>query len=107
MHMGIHIVIISMILFFVLFFGIGFLLNEMLRMSWIMAIICPFVFILFIDNVRFVSYFTSPASSFINLKEHIFSLASADILILSSGMIGAIFSGFATKTLRKKGYRLF
>lgn len=107
MHMGIHIVIISMILFFVLFFGIGFLLNEMLRMSWIMAILCPFVFILFIDRVHLISYFTSPKTSFIDLKERIISLASADILILSSGLIGAILSGFATKILRKKGYRLF
>lgn len=107
MEMGLHVLIISMILFFVLFFGIGFLLNMMLRMSWMMAIISPIVFILFIDKVRFIEYFTSPASSFIDLKDRVLSLTLADILILSSGLAGAILVGIVVKLLRKKGYQMF
>jgi len=107
MQMSLPVVLISMLLFFVLFFGIGFLLNMLLRMSWIMAILCPFVFILIIDDVRFVEYFTAPAASFGALKERIFTLPPADIVILSSGLLGAILSGIAIRALRAKGYQMF
>lgn len=107
MQMNIVVLIISMILFFVLFFGIGFILNMLLRMSWVMAIVYPIVAIFIIDDVRFIDYFTNSKMAFSSLGEKITSLASADILILSSGLAGAILAGFAIKLLRKKGYRMF
>ncbi|MRX73200.1 hypothetical protein GJU40_13705 [Bacillus lacus] len=96
-----------MLLFFVLFFGIGFLLNMLLRMTWIMAIIYPIVCILIIDNVRLVQYFTAPGASFSALGDKILSLAAADILILCSGLAGAIAAGFVMIALRKRGYQMF
>jgi hypothetical protein len=99
--------IISMLLFFVLFFGIGFLLNMLLRMSWIMAVIYPLISILIIDKVRFIEYFTNSGEAFSDLFARISSLAVADILILSSGMIGAILAGIVIRLLRKKGYQMF
>ena len=107
MQMSLPVVLISMLLFFVLFFGIGFLLNMLLRMSWIMAILSPFVFILIIDDVKFINYFTAPAASFGALKERIIALPPADIIILSSGLLGAILSGVVIRTLRAKGYQMF
>ena len=99
--------IISMLLFFVLFFGIGFLLNMLLRMSWIMAVIYPLIAIFIIDQVRFIEYFTNSGEAFTDLGKRIFSLAMADILILSSGLAGAILAGIVIRLLRKKGYQMF
>ncbi|MDQ0270860.1 YuiB family protein [Cytobacillus purgationiresistens] len=107
MQMTIFILPISMLLFFVLFFGIGFILNMLLRMSWIMAVIYPFITILIIDKVRFIEYFNNTKDSFSSLWTEITSLAIADVLILSSGMAGAIVAGIVIKMLRNRGYRMF
>jgi purine-cytosine permease-like protein len=99
--------IISMLLFFVLFFGIGFLLNMLLRMSWIMAIVYPLIAIFIIDQVRFIEYFTNSGEAFSDLGQKLASLAMADVLILSSGLAGAILAGIVIRLLRKKGYQMF
>jgi hypothetical protein len=99
--------IISMLLFFVLFFGIGFLLNMLLRMSWIMAVIYPLIAIFIIDKVRFIDYFTNSADAFTDLGTRLSRLAAADVLILSSGLAGAILAGVIIKLLRKNGYQMF
>jgi hypothetical protein len=105
--MPIWVVMISMLLFFVLFFGIGFLLNMLLRMSWIMAIIYPLITVFIVDKVRFIEYFTNSKVAFSELGEKISSLATADLLILSSGFAGAIVAGVVIKMLRKSGYQMF
>lgn len=107
MQMTIFVLPISMLLFFVLFFGIGFILNMLLRMSWIMAIIYPIIAIMIIDKVRFIEYFKNAKASFASLGTELSSLAMADVLILSSGMAGAIVAGITIRILRKKGYRMF
>ena len=107
MQMTIFILPISMLLFFVLFFGIGFILNMLLRMSWIMAIIYPIISILIIDKVRFIEYFTNGKEAISSLGSELSQLATADVLILSSGLAGAIGAGVTIKMLRKKGYQMF
>lgn len=107
MQMSIVVLIISVVLFFVLFFGIGFLLNMLLRMSWIMTIIYPIVAVFIIDKVRFVEYFTNTGYAIKDLGHRFLSLGSADVIILSSGLAGAIASGIAIKLLRKNGYVMF
>jgi len=107
MQMTIFTLPISMILFFVLFFGIGFILNMLLRMSWIMAIIFPVVALLIIDKVRFIEYFTNTGEAFSSLGHELSQLVTVDILILSSGLAGAIVAGIVIKMLRKKGYQMF
>jgi purine-cytosine permease-like protein len=107
MQMPIHVILISMLLFFVLFFGIGFLLNMLLRMTWIMAIIYPIVTIFIVDDVRFIDYFRSAGESFSELGTKLSRLATADLLILGSGLAGAILAGYVMRVLRKKGYRMF
>ena len=107
MPMTIFILPISMLLFFVLFFGIGFILNMLLRMSWIMAIVYPIIAIFIIDKVRFIEYFTNTKKAFSSLGTELSQLAMADILILSSGLVGAIGAGITIKLLRKKGYQMF
>lgn len=105
--MSIVVLIISIVLFFVLFFGIGFILNMLLRMSWVMAIIYPIVAIFIIDKVSFLDYFTNTGTAFVDLGHRLSSLATADILILLSGLAGAIAAGFTIKLLRKNGYQMF
>lgn len=107
MQMNIIVLIISVLLFFVLFFGIGFLLNMLLRMSWIMAIIYPIIAVFIIDKVRFIEYFTKSRWAFSQLGHRFTSLGSADIIILLSGLAGAITAGIAIKLLRKNGYAMF
>jgi hypothetical protein len=99
--------IISIVLFFVLFFGIGFILNMLLRMSWVMAVVYPLVVIFIVDKVDFSEYFTDTKAAFADLGHRIVTLAAADIIILVSGMAGAIAAGFTIKKLRKSGYQMF
>ncbi|WP_425388462.1 YuiB family protein [Bacillus solimangrovi] len=96
-----------MLLFIVLFFGIGFLLNMILRMTWIMAIIYPIVVILIVDKVRFIEYFNQTSATFKTLLSNFVSLGTADVLILVSGLFGAVLSGIVIKMLRARGYQMF
>lgn len=107
MQMNLVVLIISIVLFFVLFFGIGFLLNMLLRMSWIVAFIYPIIAVLIIDKVRFIEYFTNTSAAFRDLGQRFTSLGTADVLILSSGLAGAIVAGLVIKLLRKNGYQMF
>ncbi|WP_416147079.1 YuiB family protein [Salipaludibacillus sp. HK11] len=99
--------IIATLLYFVLFFGIGFILNMLLRSTWTMAVIYPVVVIFMVDQVGFISYFTNTASSFSELWSSVLSLAFADVIILVAGMVGAILSGIANRMLRERGYQMF
>jgi len=107
MQMSIVVLIISIVLFFVLFFGIGFILNMILRMSWVMAIVYPIVAIFIVDKVSFSEYFTNSKVAFQELGHKFSSLAMADMLILLSGLAGAIGAGITIKVLRKNGYQMF
>ncbi len=107
MELTVVTLVISMLLFFVLFFGIGFLLNMLLKMTWIMSIIYPIIAIFIVDKVRFIDYFQNSKDAFSDLGKHLGNLAPADILILSSGMVGAIVAGLVVKLLRQKGYGMF
>ena len=100
-------VVLSVMIFIVMFFGIGFLLNMLLRMTWLMAIIYPIVVILIIDEVKVFEYFTKPKYAFNLLGEKIMSLHTVDVVILASGLVGAIISGIVIKLLRKQGYQMF
>jgi hypothetical protein len=99
--------IISMFLFIVLFFGMGFLLNMLLRSTWIMAVVYPVVVIMIIDKIRFYEYFVNPGESFSALGGRFLALAAADLLILSCGLFGAVVAGIAIRALRVRGYQMF
>ncbi len=79
----------------------------LLRMSWIMAVIYPAIVLLIVDKVRFIEYFTNTKTAFSQLGNQLVSLGSADVIILSSGLVGAITAGAAIKLLRKNGYQMF
>jgi uncharacterized SAM-binding protein YcdF (DUF218 family) len=84
--------VISLFLFPILFFGIGFLLNMLLKTTWLPgAILYPLVVVLM------VSYYGKGFSE----------LLFVDIIILFSGLVGTLASGLTIKILREKGYRMF
>ncbi|TCP26584.1 YuiB-like putative membrane protein [Scopulibacillus darangshiensis] len=99
--------IISMLLFMVLFFGIGFIINMLLKTSWVMAVCYPFIVIIMIDKLSTWEYVINPGESFSALGARLASLTSVDILVLAMGFIGAIIAGVVIKMLRVRGYQMF
>ena len=107
MHINIIQVFISTLLFFVLFFGIAFIVNMLLRMTWVMAFSYPMIILFVIDEVPFKDYFLHPISSLGKMGNKVLELQPVDVIILLGGLVGTITSGFAMKALRKRGYRMF
>ncbi|MGP4040571.1 YuiB family protein [Gracilibacillus sp. D59] len=98
---------ISVLLFFVLFFGISFILNMILRQTWLMAFVFPVIVMFIVDTFPFSTYFTDPGYAFSTLWNELITLGVQDAIILSSGFIGTIVSGIVIKFLRKNGYQMF
>ncbi|MUK90021.1 hypothetical protein GMD78_16745 [Ornithinibacillus sp. L9] len=99
--------IVSILLFFVIFFGIAFILNMLLRRTWLMAFIYPIIIIIIVDNIATTDYFTQPGEAFRAAFTKIASLTPVDYTILLAGFAGTIVSGFVIKYLRKNGYQMF
>ncbi|MGP4061422.1 YuiB family protein [Halobacillus litoralis] len=99
--------VVSMLLFFVLFFGISFLLNMLLRSSWIMSFVYPVIVLFIVDSFSWTKYFTEPSSSFSTVFEQLMNLQVVDIIILASGFAGTIVAGIIIRLLRKNGYQMF
>ncbi len=72
-----------------------------------MAIFYPIVCFFIIDTVGITAYFQQPQEAFSSLSARLTSLGASDIIILSSGMCGAILAGITIRLLRKSGYRMF
>lgn len=100
-------IMISILLFMILFFGIGFIANMLLRVTWVLAIVYPIIVILIIDKVNFWQYITGFKEAMVSLGHQIIGLQTVDAIILSSGFIGALASGVVIRILRKKGYDMF
>lgn len=99
--------IVSVLLYFVIFFGIAFILNMLIRKTWVMAWLYPIVIIMVIDNISTWEYVTSPGAAFSQLGSTLANFTIPDYIILLSGLAGTIVSGLVIKWLRKNGYRMF
>ncbi|MHA6251965.1 YuiB family protein [Oceanobacillus sp. CAU 1775] len=99
--------VVSVILYFVMFFGVAFILNMLLRRTWLMSVLYPFVAIIIIDGIPFFDYFTNTSESFQMLGETFSKLTLVDYIIMGAGFLGTVVSGFVIKLLRKSGYRMF
>lgn len=107
MAMNIVQLFISVLLYFVLFYGISFILNMILKMTWIMAFVYPVIVLWIIGRVSLFDYIASPSESFGILWENIVGISIYDIVILGSGFIGNILAGMTIRYLRKAGYQMF
>lgn len=79
--------IISIPLFMFLFFGIGFILNMILKTTWLPSVIGVGLFL-----IAWVVYG---------------GLKWVDIVVLLAGVLGAVLSSVAIRALRRHGYRMF
>jgi hypothetical protein len=91
--------IIATTLFFVLLFGIGFILNMLLKTTWLT------VYLYFIVVIPLVIYSQWEAGE--TLWANITGYTIVDYVTALGGLGGAILSGWAIKTLRVKGYQMF
>ena len=98
---------ISLVLFLVLFFGIAFILNMVLKVTWLMVLIYPVIVLLFINTEPLGEFISSPGASFSSLWDNIASMLLADYLLFGSGLVGVIIAGAAIRYLRKAGYTMF
>lgn len=96
-----------MLLFFVLFYGISFILNMILKMTWLMVGVYPFIVLLIVDGISTAEYFTNTSEAFSTLGERLVNLHPADMLMLGSGLVGTILAGMTIRYLRKAGYQMF
>ncbi|WP_077327735.1 YuiB family protein [Virgibacillus siamensis] len=99
--------VVSILLFFVIFFGLAFILNMLLRRTWLMAFIYPIIIVMIVDNFSTLEYFKHPDSAFSEALSRLMDITIVDITILGAGFIGTIVSGFVIKFLRKSGYQMF
>lgn len=87
MEVNIYQFIVSIPLFLVLAFGLGFIINMIVKTTWAPS----YVYILM------VTFFVYRSGGMNGL----------DAVILLTGLVGVILSGIVIRTLRKKGYRMF
>jgi hypothetical protein len=86
------------VLLFVLFFGLGFILNMLMKTTWFP--IYGYI-LLVIGLVIYWGWGTHSLAS--NLSEY----SIADYVPAVGGLIGAALSGWTIKALRDKGYQMF
>ncbi len=90
--------IIVTTLFFVLMFGLGFILNMLLKTTWfpIYGYIA-----LTIGLILYWGWGTG------TLMENIAEYTIVDYIPAIGGLAGSVLSGFAIRALRLQGYRMF
>ncbi len=79
----------------------------LLRKTWLMAFIYPFIVFLIVDKFPFKTYFTDTGWALSELFHNLINLKMVDIVFLSFGFLGTIVAGFVIRTLRSKGYQMF
>lgn len=99
--------VVSMLLFFVMFFGLSFILNMLLRKTWFMSFVYPIIVLLIVDDISTLEYFKNPVKSFSTAFSNLVQITPVDIIILIAGFIGTIVSGIVIKILRRSGYQMF
>ncbi|MGL4521211.1 MAG: YuiB family protein [Bacilli bacterium] len=105
--MSIPVALLSAVLFFVLFYGIGFLFNMILRTKWAMLFVYPFAIVAMIDGVATWDYVFAFSKAVQSLQAAIASLTVVDLIIFASGLVGCILAGLTMGLLRKRGYQMF
>lgn len=87
--------IISLPLFFFLAFGLAFIINMLLKTTWVPGYLYVAVMLVSVIAV----YFRNNGS--------VAMLHPVDVTVLLSGLAGAFTGGWTIRLLRRKGYRMF
>lgn len=96
---GLIMALILMVLFFVMMFGIGFILNMLMKTTWFPVGVFIIVFI----PVAIYMMWENDKS----FVDNMLGYGIFDYLTALAGLIGAYVSGMTINTLRKKGFRMF
>ena len=99
--------LLSILLFFVLFYGISFILNMLLKTTWLMVLVYPVIVVLIVDGISSAEYFTNTSEAFSALGNNLTNLYLADIIMLGGGLVGIILAGMTIRYLRNAGYQMF
>ncbi|SFE54092.1 Putative membrane protein [Paenibacillus algorifonticola] len=91
--------IIATVLFLVMMFGIGFILNMLLKTTWF-----P-IYMFIIVLVPF--YVWSTWDKTLSTSENFTSFTFIDLVPVFGALIGAYLSGWTIQALRKGGYKMF
>ncbi|OUM97485.1 MAG: hypothetical protein A9Z00_09375 [Thermobacillus sp. ZCTH02-B1] len=86
-------------LFFVLFFGIGFILNMLVKTTWMPV----WLFVLIVIPFEVLRTWDRSES----FAAHLTGYAWTDITVGLAGLVGAYASGWAIRKLRRSGYKMF
>jgi hypothetical protein len=89
--------VVLILLLFTLFFGLGFIINMLMKTTWFPV----YGYVVFVIGFLYFSWGTDLVVS--NIKSYTVS----DYIPFLSGLGGALLSGFTIKTLRVKGYKMF
>ncbi|MEC0228779.1 YuiB family protein [Paenibacillus alba] len=92
--------VIATVLMMVLFFGIGFILNMLMKTTWFPL----YAFIALVIGVVIYGSIGSGSASFLSSGEN---FTIVDIVPAIGGLAGAILSGSAIKALRIRGFKMF
>lgn len=90
--------IIVTVLLFVLFFGLGFILNMLMKTTWFP--IYGFV-VLIIGTVVYQGVKSG------SIMDNVAGYSFVDYIAMIGGLIGAWLSGWTIQQLRVKGYKMF
>ncbi|UJF32271.1 YuiB family protein [Paenibacillus hexagrammi] len=90
--------VIATVLMLVLFFGLGFILNMLMKTTWFPL----YAYIALIIGV--IIYGTLGTASFLSDNT---GFTIVDYVPAVGGLIGAVLSGSAIKALRLKGFKMF
>lgn len=90
--------LIVTVLLFVLFFGLGFILNMLMKTTWF-----PIYGYIALLIGLFVYWEWGSGTLSANLAEY----TAVDYIPFVGGLIGAVLSGSTIRTLRRKGFKMF
>lgn len=89
--------ILLLLIAFTLMFGLGFILNMLLKTTW-------FPIYGYFALIIGVVYWSWGSGTFV---DNLLGYTLSDGLAILSGLGGAVLSGVVIKTLRLKGYKMF
>ncbi|MFC4597018.1 YuiB family protein [Cohnella hongkongensis] len=96
---GILFGIIGSLLCLVLFFGIGFILNMLIKTTWFPL----WLFVIVIVPLGIWQLWQDD----LTVTENIQSLLVSDTILIVAGGVGAYLSGWSIRALRRGGYKMF
>lgn len=91
--------IVLTVLFFVMMFGIGFILNMLMKTTWF-----P-IYLFFIVVIPLIGYYSWNADK--SFAGNLASYTYVDYITAVGGVLGAYVSGWAIRSLRRSGFKMF